>query len=733
MKNRNVELSVGGMTCASCSRRVEKSLAKLPGVSASVNYATGEAFVEISSSVSDSELVSAIENTGYTASLSGHAIEPYGETEFRNRLATTTMITVPLMVISMSTSLQFAGWQWLAGLLTLPVATWGAWPFHIAAVRNLKQKVVTMDTLISLGVFVSYVWSLWAILFTSAGDIGATMHMSLFTISKSMHEPAIYFEVASSVTTLVLLGKYLEFRARNQSLAAIENLAKLNPKFATVLRDGMHLEVPIEEVVVGDVVEVFAGSQIPVDGEVIQGQGHVDNSLVTGESIPIRVAPGDQVIGATLMIDSTVLIRTTAVGKDSVLAGISRMVHQAQSSKAQVTKLVDRVSEIFVPVVVGIATLTFIGWMVSGNSLEFSLTTAIAVLVIACPCALGLATPTALLVGTGRGAQLGLLIRGASALESSKALTTIFLDKTGTLTQGKMQVIEATFASKDIDHAATWSAVAALERTSLHPAARSAFSYAVNKGATNIDATEILSVAGSGVQGIIAGDSYAIGSIGWLGMPAGLLGQKASEHFERANSVVVVHKNGAPILVLALADSINPDTPKAIAQLMKMSITPVILSGDHHKVVAQVAGSLGISRFHAGLSPSEKVATVRDAQSNGEFVAMVGDGINDAAALASADLSIAMGDGTDVAASSADVVLLRSSMSAAVDAIRLSQATMRTIQLNLFWAFAYNVAAIPLAIFGYLGPVVASGAMAFSSVFVVTNSLRLRKFKSYEN
>lgn len=733
MKNRNVELSVGGMTCATCSRRVEKSLAKLSGVSASVNYATGEAFIEVSSSVKDEDLISAIEKTGYTASLTGHAIEPYGEIEFRNRLLATAIVTIPLMVISMSTSLQFRGWQWVAAFVSFPIATWGAWPFHLATVRNLKQKAVTMDTLISLGVVVSYSWSLWAILFTTAGDIGTRMQMSLFAISKTMNEPPIYFEVASSVTTLVLLGKYLEFRARNKSLLAIENLAKLNPKFATVIRDGIHLEVPIEEVVVGDVVEVFAGGQIPVDGVVIQGQGHVDNSLVTGESIPVRVSSGDQVIGATVVIDSSLLIKTSAVGKDSLLAGISRMVHQALASKAQVTKLVDRISEIFVPVVVGVAVLTVVGWLVAGSSLEFSLTAGIAVLVIACPCALGLATPTALLVGTGRGAQLGLLIRGASALEASKSLTTIFLDKTGTLTQGKMQVIEATFASQDFDQPAIWTAVAALERTSLHPAARSTYAYAMSQGGAVTDSAEVLSIAGSGVQGIIAGEKFAIGSVDWLGMPTGLLGQKVSEHFDKAHSVVVVHKSGEPIVVLALADSINPDTPKAIEELKRMNISPVILSGDHHKVVAQVAQSLGISNFQAGLSPSEKVDAVRNAQEQGEVVAMIGDGINDAAALARADLSIAMGDGTDVAASSADIVLLRSSMSAGVDAIRLSQATMHTIQLNLFWAFAYNVAAIPLAILGYLGPIVASGAMAFSSVFVVTNSLRLRKFRRLDH
>ena len=733
MKNRSVELSVGGMTCATCSGRVEKSLAKLPGVTSSVNYATGEAFLEITSSVTDEDLISAIEKIGYTASLSGHAVEPYGEIEFRNRLIATAIVTIPLMVISMTTSLQFQGWQWLTAFVSFPVATWGAWPFHLAAVRNLKQKAVTMDTLISLGVFVSYSWSLWAIVFTSAGDMDTKMRMSLFVISRTMHEPAIYFEVASSVTTLVLLGKYLEFRARNQSLIAIENLAKLNPKSATVIRDGIHLEVPIEDVVVGDVVEVFAGSQIPVDGEVIQGQGHVDNSLVTGESVPIRVSPGDQVIGATLVIDSSLLIRTSAVGKDSVLAGISRMVHQAQASKAKVTKLVDKISEIFVPTVVGVAVLTIVGWLLVGSSLEFSLTAGIAVLVIACPCALGLATPTALLVGSGRGAQLGILIRGASALESSRSLTTIFLDKTGTLTQGKMQVVETIFAAQDFDSVALWSAVAALERTSMHPAAKSIHAYAVSQGAVSVDATDVLSVPGSGVKGTIGNDEFALGSLDWLGMPTGVLAEKAGEYVEAANSVVVVHKNGLPMLVLALADSINPDTPKAIEQLKKMKINPVILSGDHDKVVSQIAQLLGISKFQAGLSPSEKVDAVSLAQEQGEVVVMVGDGVNDAAALARANLSIAMGDGTDVAASSADIVLLRSSMSAAVDAIRLSQATMRTIQLNLFWAFAYNVAAIPLAIFGYLGPVIASGTMAFSSVFVVTNSLRLRNFKPLEN
>lgn len=725
MSNRSVELSVGGMTCASCSRRVEKALSKVPGVVASVNYATGEAHLEVPSAVGDAALISAVESVGYSASLVGKAAERYGLKEFRLRLLVAAVLTVPTVAISMLPALQFRGWQWAVAALATPVALWAAYPFHRAALVNMRHRAVTMDTLVSLGVTVAYLQSLWALLFTSAGNVGMTMHMAVFSISRTMGEPALYFEVAASVPTLVLLGKYLEHRARNQSLAAIEGLAKLNPQFALVVRDGQHSETPIAEVVVGDEVYVPAGAQIPVDGIVVSGIGHVDKSLVTGESLPERVGVGDAVIGATVLIDSALTVRATAVGSASVLSGISRMVHQAQADKSQLTHLVDRVSAIFVPVVVLLATATALGWYFIDQDLARSLTTGIAVLVIACPCALGLATPTALLVGTGRGAQLGILIRGAHALESSSSLTTIFLDKTGTLTQGRMSVTDVKTTTSELE---LWTAVAALEKTSVHPIATSLRAHAHTLGIDAQAASDVQTVSGRGVRGIVAGRTYEVMSADELLYTNSDLAQSARTYVGRGDTVVVVYRDESAVGVVALADSLATSSARAIKDLQALHIEPVVISGDHLQAVKRVCSQLGITKFHASASPEQKLDLVSEAADAGEVVAMIGDGINDAAALAKAHLSIAMGSGTDIAASAADIVLLRSTMGAAVDAIRLSQATMRTIKLNLFWAFAYNVAAIPLAMAGYLGPVIAAGAMAASSVFVVTNSLRLRRF-----
>lgn len=727
MSTRSVELSVGGMTCASCSRRVEKALTKVPGVSASVNYATGEAHLEVSSAVADSALITAIESVGYSASLVGKALERYGLKEFRWRLVVATILTIPTMAISMVPSLQFRGWQWAVAILATPVASWAAYPFHRAALLNLRHRAVTMDTLVSLGVTVAYVQSLWTLLFTSAGDLGVSMHMAVFTVSRTMGEPALYFEVAASVPTLVLLGKYLEHRARNQSLAAIEGLAKLNPQFALVVRDEKHIETPISEVVVGDEVYVPAGAQIPVDGIVVSGVGHVDKSLITGESIPERVSAGDSVIGATVLVDSALTVRATAVGGSSVLSGISRMVHQAQAGKSQLTRLVDRVSAVFVPGVVLLAAATAFGWYLVDQDLARSLTTGIAVLVIACPCALGLATPTAFLVGTGRGAQLGILIRGAHALESSSSLTKIFLDKTGTLTQGRMSVTEVKNTVSELE---LWTAIDALEKTSVHPIATSLRMHARTLGIDAPPATEVKTISGRGVQGFLDDVEYQLVSAQELTYDDSALAQAARTFVGRGDTVVVVYRDQNAVGVVALADSVAESSAKAIRDLRALDIEPVVISGDHVQAVRRVCDELGITDFHASATPEEKLNLVIQATAEGEVVAMIGDGINDAAALAKAHLSLAMGSGTDIAASAADIVLLRSTMGAAVDAIRLSQATMRTIKLNLFWAFVYNVAAIPLAMAGYLSPVIAAGAMAASSVFVVTNSLRLRRFQA---
>jgi Cu+-exporting ATPase len=727
MSARSVELSVGGMTCASCSRRVEKSLEKIDGVRASVNYATGVAFADVDPDVTNEDLIAAIEKTGYSASVSGKAVELYGVREFRNRLMISAVLTIPLMTISMMPSMQFTYWQWVCAALATPVAVWGAWPFHRAAFLNLRHRAVTMDSLVSLGVLVSYMWSMWAVLFTSAGAIGMTMNAEFFPTRQESAHPGLYFEVAAGVTTLVLLGKFLEHRAREQSQKAIENLASLNPKFALVLKDGKQINTAIEDVVVGDLIYVPAGSQIPVDAIVVSGSGHVDNSLVTGESLPVAVNVGDDVIGATVLIDTALTIKAKAVGKDTVLSGISRLVHQAQTGKAEVTRLVDRVSEIFVPIVVALALLTSITWFAITGDSGFAITTGIAVLVIACPCALGLATPTALLVGTGRGAQLGILIRGPHAIESSQKIDVIVMDKTGTLTAGRMSVIEVftTIAPTKL-----WQIVDALELSSTHPIATSLRTHARKFEFTKELASSVSTIGGSGVKGIVAGHSWALGSPKWLDVPTGEFAQAVHRFESRGDSVVVVHQAAQPVAVIALADALDPSSLPALAHLKKLKITPIVASGDNEVAVQKVSKQLAITKFFANSSPAAKLELVTQTQDEGHFVAMIGDGINDAAALAKAHLSLAMGTGADVAASAADIVLLRSTMAAAVDAIELSRATMRTIKVNLFWAFAYNVAAIPLAMFGLLGPVIAAAAMAFSSVFVVTNSLRLRSFKS---
>jgi Cu+-exporting ATPase len=724
--SQHIELSVGGMTCASCQRRLEKALTKIDGVSASVNYATGMAVVDSEKQIDPAQLIQVIENVGYTASLTEKAQERYGIRKFFIRLAFSSIFTIPLMAIAMIPAAQFKYWHWVCAALATPVVTWAAWPFHRAAFLNLKHKSVTMDTLVSMGVSVSYLWSLYAILFTHAGNPDMKMSASLFG-STSGNEVGIYFEVAAAVTTLVILGKYLEHRARDRSTQALENLATLNPKSALIIRDGKQVSIPIEEVKVGDELYVQTGSQIPVDSVVINGTGHIDKSLVTGESMPVEVTIGDSVIGATVLLDGALTVRAMAVGKDTVLAGISRLVHQAQTGKAEVTRLVDRVSEIFVPLVIGLSLLTGLYWLLIENNSSAALTTSIAVLVIACPCALGLATPTALLVGTGRGAALGLLIRGPHAIESSRKIDRIFIDKTGTLTDGHMSVsdVVSTISDKDL-----WETIDALEASSLHPIATSLRKHAHALGFTHVPAEKIQSVSGSGVQGLVDGNPCTLGSVNWLGLPDGDLKNAAEKFAAQGDGVVVLYKDAYAVAVIALSDQIAKTTKDAITKLEQMNIEPIVLSGDHESAVKKVCDQLGIKNFHANSSPQYKLEQISKLQEKGHFVAMVGDGVNDAAALAKAHLSLAMGTGADVAASAADIVLMRSSMVAAVDAIALSRATMRTIRANLFWAFGYNVAAIPLAMSGLLSPVIASGAMAFSSVFVVTNSLRLRKFKA---
>lgn len=721
---RTVELGVGGMTCTSCSNRVEKALSELPGVSATVNYATGEAVAQVPADVSDVQLIKAVENTGYSAVVSGQAQELFGLSEFKTRFWVSTAFTIPIMVISMFETLQFANWQFVAALITLPVVSWSAWPLHRAAFINARHRAVTMDSLVSMGILISYSWSVYlAVTSNHKMEMAGAGWQQIF--SRNPH--GTYFEVAASVTTLVLLGKVLELNARAKATSALTHLASLNPTSATVVNGVFQIVKPVAEVNVGDTIFIPAGAQVPLDCVIKSGNGHVDSALVTGESQPISVSAGDKIIGGTVLVDGALFGEVVATGQDTVLASISRLVHQAQTGKAKVTKLVDRVSAIFVPTVFLLAAITFGAWLATSHTFAESVATGISVLVIACPCALGLATPTAILVGTGRGAQLGILFRGPASLEASEKLSVIFLDKTGTLTSGKMRVMQWTAL---IPESNFWSIVGALEINAMHPVAQGLLDKTRDLGFPVIPAVNVHTFAGRGIQGEVSGEPCSIGSLQWLGLPDGELAIQAKKYVDQELSVVVVYQDATAVGVIGLSDQVESDVISAVATLKHLQIDPVIISGDSRENVERVATTLGIDKYHAEISPAQKLELVKAAISEGKFVAMVGDGVNDAAALAAAHLSIAMGDGTDVAASAADIVLLRSSMQAAVDALALSRATMRTIKANLVWAFGYNVAAIPLAMFGFLNPMLAAGAMAFSSVFVVTNSLRLRKFSA---
>lgn len=713
------------MTCASCSRRVEKALNKIDGVTASVNYATGVALVDISANTQPQELIDAVVATGYTASLEGQAIDPFSTADLRLRLITSAIYTIPVMAIAMVEPLQFVGWQYISALLTLPVALWCALPFHRGAWQNLKHREVTMDTLVSSGVLVALLWSLYALFFTESGALGMRMPMEWFpTIHVGM--PQMYWEVASSVTTLVLLGKYLERKAKDASNAAIESLATMSAKTAVIIRDGVHTEVAVDQVRVGDLVTVQQGSQIPVDGVVVSGSGYIDKALVTGEAKPESVTIDSRVIGSTILVDGSLTIKATAIEAESVLSGISKLVHQAQGSKAQVTKIVDRVSAIFVPTVIVLALGTFIGWYVTYQSWAAAMTAGISVLVVACPCALGLATPTAILVGTGRGAQLGILIRGAHALEASEKIDVLFADKTGTLTSGQMEVTEV---ETSLHHEELWKVLLTLEQGVAHPIAHAIAAQATSRGAVVESGIAVSTLVGKGVQATISGITWSLGQSGWMPVDDTKMKNRISSLIQQGASLAVLWRNNVAVAVVGVTDSVSPETHTAVAALMDDGIALHIISGDHKAAVSKIAHELHVDRFTADCSPEHKLELIADAVISGQHTAMVGDGVNDAAALAKAHLSIAMGNGTDVAASSADIVLMRSEFSAVVDAFRLAKSTMKTIRVNLLWAFGYNAAAIPLAMTGRLGPIVSAGAMAFSSIFVVTNSLRLRRFK----
>lgn len=713
------------MTCASCSRRVEKALNKIDGVQASVNYATGLALVEAPANIRTDQLIDAVEATGYTASLEGKAIDPFSTSDIKLRLTFSALCTLPVMAMAMIESLQFIGWQYISAALTVPVALWGARPFHSGAWRNVKHREVTMDSLVSLGVLISFAWSLYALFLTESGALGMRMPMEWFP-SIRVGMPPMYWEVAASVTTLVLLGKYLERKAKDASVAAIESLATMSAKYANVLRDGVSQQLSVDQVRVDDVLVVQTGMQIPVDGVVISGNGFVDKSLVTGEAQPDSVQTDSIVIGSTILVDGSITIRATAIEAESILSGISKLVHQAQGSKAQVTKIVDKVSAVFVPIVIGLAVLTVVGWYFKYQNWSAALTAGISVLVIACPCALGLATPTAILVGTGRGAQLGILIRGAHALEASEKIDILFADKTGTLTSGHMTVsqVETTLHYDEL-----WNAILTLEQGVAHPIAHALVKEAQSHGAVAHNDASISMAVGKGVESSFSGHKWALGQSTWMPITDTKLKDRANSLIQQGASLAVLWRDSEAVAVLGVSDSVSDQTQAAVTALVQQGIDLHIISGDHEAAVENVARELHIQSYSAGCSPERKLELIADAVIAGKHTAMVGDGVNDAAALAKAHLSIAMGNGTDVAASAADIVLLRSQFSAVVDALRLARSTMKTIKVNLWWAFGYNAAAIPLAMSGRLGPIISAGAMAFSSIFVVTNSLRLRRFK----
>ncbi|MFJ7176178.1 heavy metal translocating P-type ATPase [Streptomyces massasporeus] len=735
-----VELAIGGMTCASCAARIEKKLNRMDGVTATVNYATEKAKVSHSGDVSVGDLIATVEATGYTAQEPAPPAPRTGPSEeadelrpLRERLITAVVLSVPVVAMAMVPALQFEYWQWLSLTLAAPVVTYAAWPFHKAAFTNARHGAATMDTLISVGTSAAFLWSLWALFFGTAGTPGMT-HPFELTIERTDGAGNIYLEAAAGVTAFILAGRYFEARAKRKAGAALRALLDLGAKDVTVLRaDGREQIVPVAELKTGDRFLVRPGEKIATDGTVEEGSSAVDASMLTGESVPVEVAAGDPVTGATINVGGRLVVRANRVGADTQLARMARLVEEAQNGKAAAQRLADRVSAVFVPVVIALALGTLGFWLGNGVGLTAAFTAAVAVLVIACPCALGLATPTALMVGTGRGAQLGILIKGPEVLESTRRVDTVVLDKTGTVTTGRMTLL-AVHTAEGTDEADTLRLAGALEHSSEHPIARAVANGALEKlGALPVP-EDFANVPGLGVQGVVEGHAVLVGRerllADWaMRLPEGLAGARAAAE-EAGRTAIAVAWDGEARAVLEVADAVKDTSAEAVRRLRALGLTPILLTGDNEAVARSVAREVGIEEVIAEVLPQDKVDVVKRLQAEGRPVAMVGDGVNDAAALAQADLGLAMGTGTDAAIEAGDLTLVRGDLRAAADAIRLARRTLGTIRSNLFWAFAYNVAALPLAASGLLTPMIAGAAMAFSSVFVVGNSLRLRTFRA---
>jgi len=684
-----IRLEIEGMTCASCVARVEKVLNGLEGVDASVNLATEAATVTFDpSQLGVDQLIGAVESIGYHAALPLERERPAPDRSARTRLLLAAVLTVPVAVLAMLPPAQFSGWEWVALPLGAIVVLWAGWPFHRAAALNLRHGAATMDTLISLGTLAAWGWSTVVVLAGLDADV--------------------YFEVAGVITTLILLGRFFEARARRRSGEAIRALLELGAKEARVLRDGEEVLVPIEALRPGDRFVVRPGEKIATDGVVEEGDSAIDQSMLTGESVPVEVAPGSEVAGATINSYGRLVVRATKVGAETALAQIARLVAEAQAGKAPIQRLVDRVSGVFVPIVLAIALATLAGWLVVTGDVSAAFTAAVAVLIIACPCALGLATPTALMVGTGRGAQLGILIKGPEVLEQTRRIGTIVLDKTGTLTEGKMELVDVT-PLNGTARAEALRLAGAVEAASEHPIAQAIVRAARAEVGGLPDVQNFRNLPGVGVRGVVDGVEVEVA---------------------RRDGAITVAWDGEPRATFAVRDTVKPTSREAVEELRALGLIPILLTGDNEATAQRIAGEVGIERVAAEVLPDQKAAEIRRLQDSGEVVAMVGDGVNDAPALAQADLGLAIGTGTDVAIEASDLTLVSGDLRAAADAIRLARRTLRTIKANLFWAFAYNVAAIPLAVAGLLNPIVAAAAMAFSSVFVVTNSLRLRRFRS---